>query len=197
MRTKFLQGGTGYGDFKKQLFAKLWEYFAPMRKRREEVLENADYVDTVLARGAERANQEADKVMARVRSAVGFCRFYQGVLRTSFPKPVWTACPRNPCLREQAPAPSYTKSASRNSARARVHIKPVGHRGASVQAKRLGGIHQDKAMLPGQQFVHFPKPGTADILRHVVQFDQQEFCFPRASPPRPPALLFRIPARRS
>ena len=71
MRANFLKGGTGYGDFKKQLFEKLWEYFEPMRKRREEVLKDADYVDTVLARGAERANQEADKVMARVRSAVG------------------------------------------------------------------------------------------------------------------------------
>jgi tryptophanyl-tRNA synthetase len=71
MRGRFLQGGTGYGDFKKQLFETLWGYFEPMRKRREEILRDTDYVDTVLARGAERANQEADKVMARVRSAVG------------------------------------------------------------------------------------------------------------------------------
>ena len=71
MREKFHQGGTGYGDFKKQLFERLWEYFEPMRKRREEILANTDYVDTVLSRGAERANEEADKVMKRVRSAVG------------------------------------------------------------------------------------------------------------------------------
>src|SRR2546430_13208892 len=37
MREKFLKGGTGYGDFKKQLFEKAWEYFAPMCKRREEI----------------------------------------------------------------------------------------------------------------------------------------------------------------
>ena len=37
MRERFVKGGTGYGDFKKQLFEKLWEYFAPMRKRREEI----------------------------------------------------------------------------------------------------------------------------------------------------------------
>jgi tryptophanyl-tRNA synthetase len=71
LREKFQQGGTGYGDFKKQLFAKLWEYFEPMRKRREEILRAPDYIDTVLARGAERANQEAGKVMTRVRVAVG------------------------------------------------------------------------------------------------------------------------------
>jgi tryptophanyl-tRNA synthetase len=68
---QFRRGGTGYGDFKKQLFAKVWEYFEPMRKRREEILRASDYIDTVLARGAERANAEADKVMKRVRAAVG------------------------------------------------------------------------------------------------------------------------------
>ncbi|HEX8897540.1 MAG TPA: hypothetical protein VF751_02485, partial [Chthoniobacterales bacterium] len=67
----FRQGGTGYGEFKKELFAKLWEYFAPMRKRREEILADPGYIDAVLARGAERANAEADKVMKRVRAAVG------------------------------------------------------------------------------------------------------------------------------
>jgi tryptophanyl-tRNA synthetase len=71
MRKIFQQGGTGYGDFKKQLFAKLWEYFEPMRKRREEILANPDYIDTVLSRGAGRANEEAGKVMKRVRAAVG------------------------------------------------------------------------------------------------------------------------------
>jgi tryptophanyl-tRNA synthetase len=71
MRDAFQKGGTGYGEFKKQLFAKLWEYFAPMRTRRTEILAQPDYIDEVLARGAERANAEADRVMARVRAAVG------------------------------------------------------------------------------------------------------------------------------
>ncbi len=71
MRAAFEQGGTGYGDFKKQLFAKLWEFFAPMRQRREEILAQPDYIDQVLQRGAQRANAIADKVMVRVRSAVG------------------------------------------------------------------------------------------------------------------------------
>jgi tryptophanyl-tRNA synthetase len=71
MRQAFLSGGTGYGDFKKQLFGALWEYFATMRARRAEILAQPDYIDDVLSRGAERANAEADKVLARVRSAVG------------------------------------------------------------------------------------------------------------------------------
>src|SRR6266516_1594570 len=71
MRERFLKGGTGYGDFKKQLFEKLWEYFAPMRKRREEILNDKSYMDDVLARGAKRANELANQVMERVRAAVG------------------------------------------------------------------------------------------------------------------------------
>jgi tryptophanyl-tRNA synthetase len=71
MRERFQKGGTGYGDFKKQLFEKLWEYFAPMRKRREEILADKSYIDNVLARGAQRANEVADQVMKRVRDAVG------------------------------------------------------------------------------------------------------------------------------
>jgi len=71
MRERFRKGGTGYGDFKKQLFEKLWEYFSPMRKRREEILADKSYIDNVLARGAKRANEIADQIMTRVRAAVG------------------------------------------------------------------------------------------------------------------------------
>ena len=71
MHEAFRTGGTGYGDFKKQLFVKLWDYFEPMRKRREEILRDKSYIENVLSHGAQRANEIADKVMARVRQAVG------------------------------------------------------------------------------------------------------------------------------
>src|SRR6266704_2390772 len=45
VREQFQKGGTGYGEFKKQLFEKLWEHFAPMRKRREEMLADRSYID--------------------------------------------------------------------------------------------------------------------------------------------------------
>src|SRR5215831_496290 len=70
MREAFRSGGTGYGEFKKQLFAKLWDYFEPMRKSRSEILADPERVDEVLRRGAERANDAANKVMKRVREAV-------------------------------------------------------------------------------------------------------------------------------
>src|SRR5438309_10455335 len=63
MRERFQKGGTGYGDFKKELFQKLWQYFAPMRKRREEILADKSYVDSVLSSGARRANEVANQVM--------------------------------------------------------------------------------------------------------------------------------------
>src|SRR5437868_3632388 len=53
MREQFRKGGRGYGDFKKQLFEKLWDYFAPMRKRRDEILRDKNYINDVLRRGAE------------------------------------------------------------------------------------------------------------------------------------------------
>src|SRR5215813_7442143 len=66
MHEQFLKGGPGYGDFNKRLFEKLWEYFAPMRRRREEILSNKSYTDGVLAKGATRANEIADQFMKRV-----------------------------------------------------------------------------------------------------------------------------------
>jgi tryptophanyl-tRNA synthetase len=71
MREAFRHGGTGYGEFKKQLVAKLWDYFEPMRKRRAEILANPNRVDDVLEEGAKRANEAANRVMKRVREAVG------------------------------------------------------------------------------------------------------------------------------
>ena len=70
MREQFRKGGTGYGDFKKQLFEKLWDYFAPMRKRREEILRDKITSRTSL-NGAPNVRTMADEVMARVRQAVG------------------------------------------------------------------------------------------------------------------------------
>jgi tryptophanyl-tRNA synthetase len=71
MEEAFRAGGVGYGDFKKQLFAAIWEYFAPMRARREELLKDPGAVEEVLRQGAEKARGVASKTMDRVRTAVG------------------------------------------------------------------------------------------------------------------------------
>ena len=65
------KGGIGYGDFKKRLADAYWEFFAPMREKRREIIADPSYVDSVLAAGAEKARAEATKVLDRVRRAVG------------------------------------------------------------------------------------------------------------------------------
>ncbi|MEJ6581001.1 MAG: tryptophan--tRNA ligase [Akkermansiaceae bacterium] len=71
MITDYQNGGCGYGDFKKRLATAYWDYFAPMRARREELVANPDEVDAVLQAGAQKAREEATKVLDRVRKAVG------------------------------------------------------------------------------------------------------------------------------
>jgi tryptophanyl-tRNA synthetase len=71
MEGDFRAGGFGYGDFKKRLFEIIWERFAPMRNRREELLANPEHVDEILAAGAGRARKVAEQTISRVRSAVG------------------------------------------------------------------------------------------------------------------------------
>lgn len=64
-------GGLGYAELKKTLFSYYWEYFAPMRKKREELKKNLDYVYDVLKKGAERARAQATVVLKRARKACG------------------------------------------------------------------------------------------------------------------------------
>ncbi|MBE2205255.1 MAG: tryptophan--tRNA ligase [Chthoniobacterales bacterium] len=71
MEADFLQGGVGYGDLKKRLFAGIWEYFSVHRARRAEILADTGLVDRVLEEGAQKARHVSDSVMARVRKAVG------------------------------------------------------------------------------------------------------------------------------
>lgn len=66
-----LAGGVGYGQFKKDLFEAYWDFFAAARVRREEILANPDYVESVVRDGALRARAAAAIVLSRVRAAVG------------------------------------------------------------------------------------------------------------------------------
>lgn len=71
MRGKYIAGGYGYGHAKQALFEAYLEFFAPMRKRREELLANMDYVHAILKSGGERARAEAVRTMDAVRRRVG------------------------------------------------------------------------------------------------------------------------------
>ena len=64
-------GGFGYGDLKKALFEHYWDYFAPMREKRAQLVANLDYVYQVLREGADRAGAEAGKLVDRAKKASG------------------------------------------------------------------------------------------------------------------------------
>ena len=71
MANSFREGGTGYGDYKKQFFEAYWEYFADVRARRTELEGDPAYVDEVLRSGAARARPVARATLNRVREAMG------------------------------------------------------------------------------------------------------------------------------
>lgn len=61
----------GYGHAKQALFEKMDAYFAPYRERYEQLINDPDHLEDVLAAGAQRVRPTVDEVMARVREATG------------------------------------------------------------------------------------------------------------------------------
>ena len=71
LKQKFLAGNFGYGHAKTELLDKFMDYFAPFRQKREELVNNMDYVYEILQKGAEKARSIATAKMDEVRSVVG------------------------------------------------------------------------------------------------------------------------------
>jgi tryptophanyl-tRNA synthetase len=69
--TQYVNGGVGYGDFKKRLADYFFATFGEARKRYDELRNNQDYVYEVLSNGAEKAREIASEVMEGVRRAAG------------------------------------------------------------------------------------------------------------------------------
>ncbi|MDE1171331.1 MAG: tryptophan--tRNA ligase [Verrucomicrobium sp.] len=65
------KGGRGYGDYKKELLAKLDAYFAPIREKYAALSADPNHVDDVLADGAARARALAQPTLEAARRAVG------------------------------------------------------------------------------------------------------------------------------
>ncbi|MBC8188382.1 MAG: tryptophan--tRNA ligase [Proteobacteria bacterium] len=64
-------GGLGYGDVKKDLLARLMDYFEPMRTRRATLEEKPEEIESILRIGAGRARELAVPVLEACRSAAG------------------------------------------------------------------------------------------------------------------------------
>ena len=66
--------GRGYGDLKKDLAEVVVDFVTPFRDRTLELLEDRAELDALLRRGAERANEVAERTLADVYDRVGFVR---------------------------------------------------------------------------------------------------------------------------
>ena len=71
MAERYRGGGYGYGDAKKDLLEKLLDYFAPYRKKREELASDPAGVYEILSAGAAQARATAQATVERVYKAVG------------------------------------------------------------------------------------------------------------------------------
>lgn len=60
-----------YGDFKKQLAEDMVRFVNPIRIRAEEIKADKQYLRDIMIKGAEKANQSAQKTMKLVREAMG------------------------------------------------------------------------------------------------------------------------------
>ena len=72
LREKYRAGGYGYGHAKKALLEVLLERFGPARQEFDRLMQEGSELDTMLAKGAERARALAQKRLAAVREVLGF-----------------------------------------------------------------------------------------------------------------------------
>jgi tryptophanyl-tRNA synthetase len=64
--------GKGYGDFKNDVAEVIVENLRPIREKYEYLLKNKDYLETVYAQGASKAEKNARKTLRKVYKKVGF-----------------------------------------------------------------------------------------------------------------------------
>lgn len=68
---RYRAGGLGYGTVKKDLFARMWEYFAPYRQKRAQLVADPGHVYDIMRKGAQKARSVASVTLADVRRRVG------------------------------------------------------------------------------------------------------------------------------
>lgn len=71
MRERYLKGGIGYGEVKEELSGLMWEYFAPFRKKRNELSKDRGEVIRILRKGAEKTRAIAVTTLDRVKEVTG------------------------------------------------------------------------------------------------------------------------------
>ncbi len=74
MEADYREGSIGYGEAKKRLLEKIDGHFSLARERRRELSKQPSYVEDVLADGAKRAREVAQRTMQECREACGLSR---------------------------------------------------------------------------------------------------------------------------
>lgn len=74
LRTRYLQGGIGYGEAKTILFEAINTKLSPLREKRKKIAQDTGYIESIFAEGKRKALQIAEKTIAEVRESVGFSK---------------------------------------------------------------------------------------------------------------------------
>lgn len=72
LREKYLAGGFGYGHAKAELVGLILDTFRKEREEYERYMNDAGYLESVLAKGKEKAGGEAERKLGLVRERLGF-----------------------------------------------------------------------------------------------------------------------------
>ena len=68
---RYRAGGLKYSEVKKDLIERIWDFFAPYRARRDELLQEPDKLRRILKQGTEKAREIAGQTMKDVRARTG------------------------------------------------------------------------------------------------------------------------------
>ena len=71
IRQRYLQGGQAYGTLKVELADLILAYFKSAREKYNSLISDRDYLDEILADGAQQARAIAKPILAKVRKAIG------------------------------------------------------------------------------------------------------------------------------
>ena len=72
MRSNYMGGNYGYGQAKQAFYELILERFGKEREKYHYYMDHLEEVDAILLEGAKKAHGVADKVLARVRSRLGY-----------------------------------------------------------------------------------------------------------------------------
>jgi tryptophanyl-tRNA synthetase len=71
LANRYRAGGLKYGEVKKDLLERVWDFFCPYREERDALLEDQDRLHAILKKGADKARDVADKTINEVRARTG------------------------------------------------------------------------------------------------------------------------------